>query len=131
MPSVVSLLLSYKELVLDKATKKGYTALHFACGVGGVGTSFPVIPLLGRDRRCTPVVLNKKDNDGDSPLMWAVMSGNLQSLKEMEKLQGADFRTKNMSGEGLVDVAHVSVLEYLLNRRKVESLKVLAAHAVA
>merc|ERR1719233_137929 len=143
MPSVVSLLLSYNELVLDKATKEGYTALHFACDVGEGGTSFPVIPLLGRDRRCTPVVLNKKDNDGDSPLMWAVLVGNLQSLKEMEKLQGTNFRTENRFGEGLLDVAlkrirkksrkedHMNVLQYLLNRSKVESLKVLAAHAVA
>ena len=64
-------------------------------------------------------------------------------LKEMENLQGTNLRTTNMSGEGLLDVAmkrirkkfrkedHRSVLDYLLNRRKVESLKVLAAHAVA
>merc|ERR1719233_1267350 len=143
MPSVVSLLLSYNELVLDKATKEGYTALHFACDVGEGGTSFPVIPILGSDRRCTPAVLNKKDNDGDSPLMWAVLVGNLQSLKEMEKLQGTNFRTENRFGEGLLDVAlrrirkksrkedRMSLLDYLRNRRKVESLKVLAAHAVA
>jgi len=139
--SVVSLLLTYKELVLDKATEKGYTALHFACDKGGI--SSPVIPLLGSDKRCTPVVLNKKDNEGDSPLMWAVMFGSLESLKEMEKLQGADFRTENQFGEGLVDVAlkrlrkkyrkedHRNVLDFLLNRKKVESLKELAARAVA
>jgi len=139
--SVVSLLLTYKDLALDKVTKNGYTALHFACCEGGL--SVPVIPLLGSDRRCTPVVLNKKDNDGDTPLMWAVKLGNLQSLKEMEKLQGTNFRTENRFGEGLLDVAlerirkksrkedHISVLDYLLNRSKVESLKVLAAHAVA
>merc|ERR1719233_537992 len=118
-----------------------YAALHFACGEHG--TSFPVIPLLGSDKRCTPVVLNKKDSDGDSPLMWAVMLGNLESLKEMEKLKGTDFRTETQFGEGLVDVAfqrlrkkrfkveHRSMLDYLLKRRKVETLKELAAHAVA
>jgi len=139
--SVMSLLLTYKDLVLDKATKEGYTALHFACDERG--DSFPVIPLLGSDKRCTPVVLNKKDSDGDSPLMWAVMFGNLQSLREMEKLQGTNFRTENKSGKGLLDVAkkilrkksrkedYMSVLHYLLNRRKVESLKVQAARAVA
>jgi len=137
-PSVVSLLLTYKELVLDKATNRGCTALHLACG-----KSFPVIPLLCSDKRCTPVVLNKKDNDGDSPLMRAVMRGNLESLKEMEKLQGTNFRTENKFGEGLLDVArrrirkefrkvdHVRVLDYLFNRRKVESLKEQAARAVA
>ena len=61
----------------------------------------------------------------------------------MEKLQGTNFHTKNSSGEGLVDVAQrrieenyrngkvMAVLEYLLNRKKVESLKVLTARAVA
>jgi len=139
--SVVSLLLTCKELVLDKATERGSTALHFACRDGG--TSFPVIPILGSDKRCTPVVLNKKDNDGQTPLMWAVMYGNLESVKGMDNLQGTDFRTENKFGEGLLDVArrrirkeirkegHMSVLDYLLNRRKVESLKELAARAVA
>jgi len=132
--SVVSLLLTHKDLILDKVTDEGYTALHIACVCVEGGTS--AIPLLGSDKRCTPVVLNKKDNDGNTPLMWAVFYGNLQSLKEMDKLQGTNFRTENKDGEGLLDVARKenqmsSVLEYLLNRRKVESLKVLAAHAVA
>jgi len=148
--SVVSLLLTCKELVLDKATREGNTALHFACRDGRA--SFPVIPLLGSDKRCTPVVLNKKNNDGQTPLMWAVMFGNLESVKGMDNLQGTNFRTENKFGEGLLDVArrritlgqtchigqfgirkedHMSVLDYLLNRRKVESLKELAARAVA
>ena len=136
--SIVSMLLTYNDLVLDKATEDGYTALHLAC----LGGKYAIISLLGSDRRCTPVVLNKKDNDGDSPLMWAVITGNLQSLKEMEKLHGTNFRTQNRHGEGLLDMAwrrirkksrkedHEAVLEYLLNRRKIESLKELSAHAV-
>ena len=118
----------------------GFTALHFACVKDGVSPT--VISLLGRDRRCTPIVLNKKDNGGDSPLMLAVMFGNLESLREMEKLEGTNFHTKNSYGEGLVDVARrveenygqekcMAVLEYLLNRKKVESLKEMAAHSVA
>ena len=75
--------------------------------------------------------------------MWAVMFGNLDSLKEMDKLHGTNFHTVNRHGEGLLDVArgrirkksrkeeHRAVLEYLLNRRKIESLKELSAHAVA
>jgi len=141
---VVALLLTYKDLVLDKPSVEGYTALHYACGYGMGGTSsLHVVQLLGSDKRCTPVVLNKRDNYGDSPLMWAVMLGNLQSVKEMDKLQGVNFRTVNKLGEGLLDVVlnrigkksrkgeYMSVHDYLLNRRKVESLKVLAAHAVA
>jgi len=139
--SVVSLLLKYKELVLDKVTEEGSTALHLACY--GDGTSFPLIPLLGSDKRCTPVMLNKKGNEGLTPLMGAVECGNLECIKEMEKLQGTNFRTENKFGEGLLDVAwrrsrkksrkedSMRVLEYLLNRKKVESLKEQAARAVA
>ena len=138
--SIVSLLLLHPDLGLDNADGYGFTALHFACS----GRSSPVtISLLGKDRRCTPVVLNKKDNGGDSPLMLTVMFGNLECLREMEKLDGTNFHTKNSSREGLVDVARrrigenygqekcMAVLEYLLNRKKVESLKEMAAHSVA
>ena len=141
--SIVSLLLSHPDLVLDKADSFGCTALHFACGGPRDRTSSPVIiSMLGKDRRCTPVVLNKKDIFGQSPLMRAVMFGKLESLKEMEKLRGTNFHTKNSTGEGLVDVArrigensgkeaYMAVFEYLLNRKKVESLKEMAAHSVA
>ena len=75
--------------------------------------------------------------------MWAVINGNLECIKEMDKLHGTNFHTVNRHGKGLLDVArgrirkksrkedHRAVLEYLLNRRKVESLKELSAHAVA
>ena len=139
--SMVSMLLAYNNLELDTASWEGYNAFHFACGKGGA--SFPIISVLGSDRRCTPAVLNKKDNYGNSPLMSAVKLGNLECIKEMDKLHGTNFRTQNRYGEGLLDVAwrrirkksrkedHEAVLEYLLNRRKIESLKELSAHAVA
>ena len=140
--SIVSMLLTHNNLVLDKAREEdGATALHLACN--SMRTSFPIISLLGNDRRCTPAVLNKKDDYGNSPLMRAVMNGNLECIKEMDKLHGINFHTKNKYGEGLLDVArrsiggkyrkeeHKAVLEYLLNRRKIESLKELSAHAVA
>ena len=56
--------------------------------------------------------------------MVAVDCGHLDCVKEMDKLEGTNFRTKNGAGDTLVDVVrqggHEDVLEYLLAR--VESL---------
>ena len=53
-------------------------------------------------------------------VMEAVDRGYLDCVKEMDKLPGTDFTTKNNAGESLIDVArkknHEAVLEYLLAR---------------
>ena len=62
--------------------------------------------------------------------MMAVHYGHLDCVKEMDKLEGTNFRTKNAAGLTLVDVArHEVVLEYLLGR--VETLTDIAAYNVA
>ena len=66
--------------------------------------------------------------------MRAVVRGHLDCVKEMDKLEGTNFRTKNAAGDTLVDVArqegHEVVLEYLLGR-VVETLTDIAAYNVA
>ena len=51
----------------------GYTALHYACKNNIVS----IVKLLCQDNRCTPSVVNKKNRDGDTPLMLAVRWGHL------------------------------------------------------
>ena len=92
--------------------------------------------LYGQDRRCSPAILNMRDNGGDSAVILAVFKGDLACVKEMDKLEGTNFRTNNNDGDNLVDVAreedHEDVLEYLLDKnRNVETLTDMAAYNVA
>ena len=113
--------------------RAGRTALHYACYTN----SASVIPLFGQDRRCSPGILNTRDIAGDTAVMWAVCYGYLDCVKEMDKLEGTNFRTKNAAGDTLIDVARikkkqVDVLEYLLLRsRKEDTLKDISAYNVA
>merc|ERR1711936_1424506 len=81
-----------------------------------------------------PVVVNKKNRGGDTPLMIAVRKGHLDIVRELD-IGGTDFCTKDRQGRGLIEVArlmrHSDVLQYLVDRNKVDSLQVIAALNVA
>ena len=128
---VVRFLLTQPELQLDKRNSTGYTALHWACCNN---RNVAVVRLFCQDRRCTPSVVNIKNNDGMTPLMVAVYYGSREIVKEMEKVEGIDFDTKDKDGETLIEVARMmnntAVLEYLLNRKK-NTLRGMAASIVA
>jgi len=137
---IVRFLLTQPELQLDKRNSISETALHWACGT-------TVLRLFCQDRRCSPSVVNIKDFDGMTALMMAVYCGRLEIVKEMEKVEGIDFDTKDSRGRTLIEVArrrikmavaiepaslnkYTAVLEYLLNRKK-KTLKGMAANSVA
>merc|ERR1719147_496118 len=67
-------------------------------------------------------------------LMRAVHYGALEIVKEMEKVEGIDFDTKDKDGRTLIEVARMrnrtAVLEYLRDRKK-RTLKGMAANSVA
>ena len=46
-----------------------------------------------------------KDDDGEAALMIAVRRGNIDCVKELQKLEGIDFGTENMTGETVLEVA--------------------------
>ena len=60
--------------------------------------------------------------------------GSLEIVKEMEKVEGIDFDTKDSNGRTLIEVARMenntAVLEYLRDRKK-RTLKGMAANIVA
>ena len=109
----------------------GRTALHWACQTN---SNVAVVRLFCQDRRCTPSVVNIKDNDGRTALMKAVYLGKLEIVKEMEKVEGIDFDTKDSDGRTLIEVARMrnntAVLEYLRDRKK-NTLEGMAANSVA
>jgi len=108
----------------------GYTALHYAC----IHNSVSIIQLICQDSRCSPAVINKKNSDGETALMIAVRRGHLDIVKELDR-EGTDFFTKDNDGRTLIEMARrknkVEVLEYLIERPKVDSLKVIVAQNIA
>ena len=128
---IVRRLLQHPGIRLGQRNSNGDTALHRACTKNRVS----IVQLLCQDRGCSPGVVNKKDGiSGITPLMKAVKKGYLDIVRELDK-EGTDFFTKDSYGRGLMEVAternNVDVMEYLLGRNKVDSLRVIAAHNVA
>eukprot|EP00092_Neocalanus_flemingeri_P001809 GFUD01001928.1.p1 GENE.GFUD01001928.1~~GFUD01001928.1.p1 ORF type:complete len:376 (-),score=96.30 GFUD01001928.1:148-1275(-) len=119
--SIVSILLSSADINLGVvATWSGMTPLHRAC----ISGSAAVISIFGNDRRCTTNIINRKDDQGDSALMAAVCKGKLECVKEMASLEAADFGTKNVEGETLMEVAkrlnHLLIVKFLEERDSAE-----------
>ena len=130
-PVIVRRLLEHPGLRLDQRFdfSSGETALHIACEKNRLS----IVNLLCQDSRCTPSLVNMKDWDGKTPLMRAVLFGHLDIVRELDK-EGTDFFTKDSQGVSLIAMARMrseAVLEYLLERNKVDSLEVIAAHNVA
>ena len=68
--------------------------------------------------------------------MIAVELGCYDIVKELDKAEGTDFRTKNRYGSTLIEIArknnHAEMVEFLNQRKnKVESLKVITAYSLA
>jgi len=105
-PSTVGLLLARPQLQLEKTDRDGWTGLHLAC----YNNSTACISLYGEDRRCTEEIINMKTDDGSTAVMYAVVQGYLECVKEMDKLEGVDFTTKNCEGQTLIEVARLSPL---------------------
>lgn len=88
---VVRLLLARPELRLDLTTDEGDTPLHAACQYSAAA----VVPLFCADNRVTPEMLNRKNNQGWTPLMAAVSAGNLDCVKELVKVAAVDINAQD------------------------------------
>merc|ERR1711892_1141483 len=115
--NIVTRLLSIPHIKLDCTTAYGRrTALHSAC----LYNSALLIAIFCQDSRCSPAIINMRDSDGDTAVMAAVYKDSLDCVKELDKLPGTDFTTKNDAGQSLIDMARdrgsQAVLEYLLAR---------------
>jgi len=103
---IVRKFLALSFLLLDKSDTRGNTALHWACDTLAEDSS--VITLFCQDKRCTPNIINKKNNEGCTALMVAVRRGNVDSVKELDKVEGIDFDTKDNDGRTLIEAAMMS-----------------------
>jgi len=130
---IVRRLLEYPGIKINDA---GETVLHVACTNDRAAA---VVQLLLQDRRCSPSVVNKKDGAGETALMIAVDMSHIDIVKVLDR-EGTDFFTKITSngmnhGMSLMGMARMrknaEVLEYLLERNRVDSLQVIAAHNIA
>ena len=79
-------------------------------------------------------ITNIKNNNEMTALIEAVNYGRVELVKEIRKVEGTDFDTKDSDGRTLIEVSrmrnNIEMLEYLLNRKK-NTLKGLAANSVA
>jgi len=126
----VERLLEHPRIRLGKEERYGWTALHLACYYNRVA----ILQLLCQHSKCSPGVVNKKDSIGRTPLMRAVQRGHLDIVRVLDR-EDTDFFTKDRHGRTLIEVArkesHNEVLEYLIERSRIDSLLVIAAHNVA
>ena len=135
---ILRLLLARDDLDLSvRARYSGCTALHHAFQLHClIVDSVPIIRIFCQDGRCTPGIVNMKDYQGETVLLKAVRAGYLDIVKELDKVEGTDFHTKDSQGDTLIDVARgcglEAVVEYMIERSKrVDSLRVIAAGVVA
>merc|ERR1712187_463485 len=137
--AIVRTLLDVPALQLGRCSNYGCTALHAACFYNRV----PIMKLFCQDSRCSPGVVNKKNIYGDTALMKAIKyGGHLDIVKELDK-EGTDFFIKDRDGTTLIEMAReedrnarrkrnkAEVLKYLIERPKVDTLKVIVAHNIA
>jgi len=117
--SIVRLLLARPETRLDITDCHGYTALHHACWQN----SAEAVRLYCQDARCTPDLLNKKSNAGKTPLMEAVFWGSLASVKELARVEGVDWETRDW------DIGRKSLLQVARSRKKQHIVKFLEERA--
>ena len=121
-PSVVASLLANPDSKLHvRDGGRGRTGLHWAC----LMNSSSVITMFTKVGSCNLDILNMKDDDGEAALMIAVRRGNIDCVKELQKLEGIDFGTENMAGETVLEVAEkcskngiVTFLEENIQARK-------------
>ena len=66
--------------------------------------SVSIVRMICEDKRCNHSVVNMKDESGRTALMTAVYNGFVNIVKELDKVDGADFRTKDEFGRDLVEV---------------------------
>ena len=98
--SIVRLLLEQPTADLNNTDMCGDTALH--CAVYHDG-NIEAVQLLLADPRLNTV--NHKNNDGETPVMLAMIFGNMDALRKLAFHSSVDLDTRDDQGRSLEEVA--------------------------
>jgi len=97
MPEVVSLLLANQNLKVDIGT-----SLIKAC----LKNLHSCVKLFTADQRCTPEILNMKNEFGETALMTAVAYRSTECVEILAKLSAVDMTIRNNRGKSAMDIAN-------------------------
>jgi hypothetical protein len=120
--SIVRTLLVSENTRLDVTDSCGWTGLHYALRC--YNNYVECVKVFTSDTRCTDHVLNMKNNNGNTAVMWAVMWGYLDIVRVLAQLPGTDMCTKNSDGKTLMEVAiegdHQNIVRFLEEQNSIE-----------
>ena len=96
---IVKFLVEQPTVDLNCTSREGNTALHIAADVDNV----EVVRMLLDDARLNTA--NHKNNDGDTSVVFAMITHSLNALRELVAHPSIDLDTKDQLGKGLEEVA--------------------------
>jgi len=96
MPDILALLLTNQTVKFNIGT-----SLINAC----LENYFECVKLVTTDSRCTPEILNAKNEIGETALMTAVAYRNTDIVEYLANLSGIDFMLRNNRGKTAMDIA--------------------------
>ena len=98
---VVDLLLAQPSIEVNAKNNKNSTALHFACR-----TRTGNIAILSKLLTVPGILVNERDSDGWTPIMWATIYGKPEAVRVMAAVENVDLDVRSSNGWSLEDRAH-------------------------
>ena len=115
---MVRRILQEPQLDLGKKASSGRTALHFAC----LDNKVSIINLLCQDSRCSPSVVNMKNNIGETPLESALRNNHPDAVCGLLQHPGLNCGKRNKHGYAPLHIAYsynqVSIVKLLCQDRR-------------
>ena len=90
-------LLQQPGIDIDCSDNHGRTAMHLACGYGSVEVLRVLLAAQSQGS------VNKRDNQGCTPLMWASENDQVECVRMMVGVAGVDLETRDKRGRSLED----------------------------
>ena len=90
-------LLQQPGIDIDCSDVYGQTAMHLACVCGSVEVLRVLLAAQSQGS------INKRDNSGYTPLMYASVNGRVECVRMMLSVAGVDLETRDGDGKSLED----------------------------